>query len=473
MVIRLAAFAPDWQNVVMSIPLPEVRSRFPLFATLTGFVVIAALLQLPLILNPGYYSHDELQWAALADVAPGARLPWVEWLNWQVFQFRPLTLNLWLELSHLFFKQPIAFHALWVALGIGNGLLLLRLMQRLKVADAPALLFALGFTLGPYAAYTHGWVATLADLLWVGSGLTIAHVMLWADDHPARHWPACAIAFVFTTLALLSKESAIVLPALLALAWLLSGRPRLLRDATIATALPVAVYLSLRLDIILFASRPTGAYQWSFLSIPKQWLMYQLYPLVPSVVEIHVLLLTTSTQHLLWAGALCLTLAILAFRANARAGLLLVIGGGMALGPVLLLEIPADHYGYGFAVVSMLALALAWAGLGRVGRSLAVLFVIVCVWHGINVQRDLRADGERQARFSPALAHAVATATHVPIRLHLSGHHDWVYLRATHEIVRYAGVPIGDRVQLVGADEAADYDIQPDGSLKKTLQGKL
>jgi hypothetical protein len=431
-----------------------------------GFAVIAALLQLPLILNPGYFSHDELQWAALANVAPGEALPWVPWTSWQVFQFRPLTFNLWLLASHWLFDTPVAFHALCVGLGIGNGLLLLRLMRRLGVAGLPAMLFALGFVLGPFAAYTHGWVATIADLLWVGFGLAIATVLVWADDRPSRHWPACALAFAFTTLALLSKESAIVLPTLAALAWLVAGRPRLLRDATIASAIPVAVYLALRLHVILFAPRSPGVYGWSLWSIPKQWLMYQLFPLTPAVAEVHVVFLTTSTQHLLWACALWLALAVLVVRANVRAGIVLLIGGAMALGPVLLLDMPSNHYGYGFAAVSMLALAWAWSGMGRVGRALAVLFVLIGAWHGFNEQRELRFDGELQARFSPALAQAIATSGHLPVRLHVPQDHGWVYQRLTHEISSYRGTPIGDRVQVVADDQAADYSIAPDGSLQ-------
>jgi len=462
----LAAFAGGRQNAAMPPSPPASRPRLPWIAVLVGFAVIAALLQLPLILNPGYFSHDELQWAALANVAPGAPLPWVSWSSWQVFQFRPLTFNLWLLASRWLFGTPIAFHAVCVAFGIGNGLLLMRLMRRLGVAGVPAMLFALGFVLGPFAAYTHGWVATIADLLWVGFGLAIANVLVWADGRPSRHWPACTMTFLFTALALLSKESAIVLPTLVALAWILSGRTRLLRDATIFSAIPVAIYLALRLHVILFAPRPPGIYGWSLWSIPKQWLMYQLFPLTPSVAEVHVIFLTTSTQHLLWACALWLALAVVVARANVRAGIVLVVGGAMALGPVLLLEMPSNHYGYGFAAVFMLALAWAWAGMGRVGRALAVLFVVVGTWHGINEQRELRHDGELQARFSPALAQAIARASWLPVRLHVPQDHGWVYQRLTHEISSYHGTPMGDRVQVVGDGEPADYSIEPDGSLK-------
>jgi hypothetical protein len=443
---------------------PGFLSRHSSFAVLIGFALIAVLLQLPLILNPGYFSHDELQWAARAEVAPGMSLPWTSWWDWQTFQFRPLTFNVWLFLSHSLFHAPMAYHALWVALGVGNAVLLLRLMQRLNIAMVPALLFAFAFVLGPYAAFTDGWVATLADLLWVGFGLILAHALLWAGTHPARRWPACALAFVLTTLALLSKESGIVLPALIALAWLLSGRPRLLRDAMIFSALPVLAYLALRLNVILFAPRAAGVYSWSLLSIPRQWLLYQVFPLLPSLSEINSML-TMSTRHLLLAGVLWLALTIGVFRVHARAGWLFLLGGTIALGPVLLLETPSDQYGYGYAAITMTALAWAWPAMSRAGRSLAVLFVVIGVWHGINVQRELQHDGQLQARFSPALAQAVA-ASRTPIRLRLPTDHPWVYQRLTHEIPSYDGVAIGDRVQVVDDGEKADFVIAKDGGIK-------
>lgn len=450
-------------------PPPDIgaRANIPLPVwPLLAFVVIALLLQLPLLSNPGYFSHDELQWAARADVAPGTALPWLSWWDWRTFQYRPLTFNLWLLISRALFRTPALFHALWVGIGIGNGLLLLRLLQRLPIRAVVALVFALGFTLGPFAAYTHGWVATLADLLWVGFGLILAQALLWAGNDPARHGPACVLALVLTILALLAKEAAIVLPALLLLAWLLDGRRKIWRDAALASALPVLVYLALRLPVILYAPRAEGVYGWSLVSIPKQWLMYQLYPLAPSVFEIQQLWLR-SPLHLLLAGMFCLAVLLSVFRASVRAGLWLLIGAALALGPVLLLRIGADHYGYAYAALTMAALAAAWPGLRRGGRVLAIVFVVVGTWHGLNVQREIHHIGELQARFSPALAQALDTPGHVPLRLRLPGHSDWAYRRFTHEIPSYLGVPIGDRVQWVPEGTAADYVIAADGSLAK------
>jgi hypothetical protein len=308
-------------------------------------------------------------------------------------------------------------------------------------------------------------MATIADLFWVGFGLILAHVLLWAGDDAGRRWPACALAFVLTTLALFAKESAVVLPALIALAWCLSGRPRNLRDAAIASALPVLAYLALRLNVILYTPRAAGIYSWSLWSIPRQWAMYQVFPFAPSVMEVHNVW-SISSKHLLLASGLWLGLVIAVFRANVRAGIWLLVGGALALGPVLILESPSNQYGYGFSAVSMAALALAWSRLGRAGRALALLFVLFTVWHGENVQRQIRHVGELQARFSPALARAVATADHLPVRLRPPVDEGWVYVRLTHEIPSYLGVPIGDRVRLVAEGEDADYVIAADGSLQ-------
>ena len=39
-------------------------------------LVVALLLQLPLIFNPGYYSHDELQWASWSFGRAWEQVPW-------------------------------------------------------------------------------------------------------------------------------------------------------------------------------------------------------------------------------------------------------------------------------------------------------------------------------------------------------------------------------------------------------------
>ena len=85
--------------------------------------------QAALWLNPGYFSHDELQWGARAAVEHWRDLPFESFYDWQRFQFRPLTFNLWLLVSHWLFETPRLFHTLIVALGTLDALLLASVLR--------------------------------------------------------------------------------------------------------------------------------------------------------------------------------------------------------------------------------------------------------------------------------------------------------------------------------------------------------
>ena len=428
------------------------------------FLLAALAGQAWLLANPGYFSHDELQWAVFAQAQPLSAVEWQGFDDWRAFQFRPLTLDLWMLMLRYLFATPWAMHAVFVALGTAIGAGLLALLARLRVAPWVAVVFALAFVLGPVASYTHGWVATLADLLWVGAGMLGANLVLaWRERTRAL---AIAIASL-TVLALLAKEAAVVLPALAGLAWLLSGRRREWAVAAIAAGVPVAAYLALRVGVILFAPRPPGVYAWSLLSVPGQWLGYQLYPLEPTVLEPQNAL-RVSRKQLGAALAVLVALWTVVARADWRAAAWGLVGGAIALGPVLLLQSPATHYAYAQSAVVAGALAVAWPRLGRVGRAVVGFALVVMLWHGVNVARQVHRVGVLQAKFSPALAAAVAQAGGAPVRVRLPVLDDWVYARLTHEIPAYAGVAIGDRVVVVAAGDpaAVDYTIDADGGLR-------
>ena len=78
-----------------------------------------------------------------------------------------------------------------------------------------------------------------------------------------------------------------------------------------------------------------------------------------------------------------------------------------------------------------------------------------------------RTVGEVQSRFSPALATAVRLHEgSTPLLLHPDPDANvWIFHRLTHDIPRYDGVPIGERVQLVEGNAPADYRILADGRL--------
>lgn len=445
---------------------PHPTRRLPLLLSL---LAIAALAQWLLVGNPGWFSHDELQWAVRADVGDPNQLPWFPWTDVSQFQWRPLTFNVWMLLSWSLFDTPVAWHLAWVLAGSGLAVTLATLLLRLGATTRVAAAAALVFALCPYAVYVHGWVATLADLLWVGLGLALAHASLTMREQwrTPGAWTAGArfttafVAFIVTAVALLAKESALALPALLALTWVLL-RERWLGLATLGAGAAAVVYLGLRLPVLL-AGDSAGTYAIDVTQVPQQWATYHLYVLRPSTFEVAGLW-NASTAALVAAALLWLGLWWQVGRADRRLGVALVVGGALSLAPMLPIKLSSTQYGYGFAAWTVACVALAWPRLPRSGRVLVGLFVVVSLWHGVNVQREMRRAGERQAVFQPALVAALQDHRG-PLRLYAPEGDAWLYRRLTTQVPSWHGGAIGDRVRWVDSAEAAHGVVAEDGAL--------
>lgn len=437
---------------------------WPQWMLLAATFACVLIAQAPLVLNPGYFSHDELQWASFAAQHSGWYFRDYLWSGLQTFQYRPLTFSLWLWLSDAFFGRPYVFHGLIVAWGAVNTAMLALLLRRFGVSMAASLGGALVFALGPFAMHTHGWVGTIGDLTWVGCALAIG--LLAQRERGAAVTVAGSAAL--TVIGLLAKESAIVIPALTALGWLLLGRRRGWALATAGASVPVVAYLALRLGVLLFSPREAANYGWSLAFAPLRWLEYQLFPSIPTRLGITALFGKGAGDARVWvAGLVWLALAWTFWRVGPRWLLGFALLGAAALGPVLILAESANHYGYGFAAAIAGLAAAAWARVDRAGRIVILIAALLSVWHGVNVMRRMHEVGELQARFSPSMADAVAHADAHPVRLRaVDPGQQWIYLRLMHDIPSYAGVVIGDRVQLVETGAQADYEIGKDGGLR-------
>lgn len=439
-------------------------------------VIACVLVQWPLIANPGYFSHDELQWASFAGSA--GPIPWVSWTRVDTFQYRPLTFNIWLWLSRICFEEPKAFHFILVLWGAINSASLYSLMRKFGIQFASAAIGALVFTLSPYAIFVHGWVGTIGDLLWVsaalGLGLTTIYLSQYQTAGSPKNYSArlsmrlgltAFASVVFTMLGLLAKEAAVVIPAMLLLAWWFDSRKRFWRVATLASSFVVGIYLVLRVGTLL-NTPSVGAYSLSAANVPKRWLEYQLFGFMPYVFETFNVFAAGINRQVLFAGVLWVALIIVLWRSGLRVVAVFLLAGFAVLAPVLPLAASSNQYGYGFAAVTTATAAAAWRNSQPWGRSVLLLVALVFVWHGIFVMRTMRHVGEVQAVFSPSLANALQACGDQPLRLRTpSTSESWIFERLTHEIPSYRGVPIGQRVQLVGADMPADATIASNGSL--------
>ncbi len=432
-------------------------------ANLALLLAAALLLQLPLALLPGYFSHDELQWAAFADPRCAAWASPPGWGDFAIFQYRPLTFALWHAISPWLFPHPALFHALFALLGLVNALLLRDLLRRLgagRAADAAALLFLAH----PYAVYVHGWVGTLGDLLWVGVGLAAAGVLLRLPAR-ARALPAL-LGFAATALALTTKEAALSLPALAAVALLLARGERRWWAATIGASLAAAIYLGLRLETLLFAERPGGAYALSAWAAPARVLEYWLFPFLPTRPEIQATL-GAPLSRLAFAALLAAAFLGALWRAAPRIAVAVVALGLAALAPVLPLTLAAGQYAYGFAAICAAGAALAWCRGDALARALLAAALLVQAWHAINVHRFLWRAAGIEAALTPALVEHARQLPAVALRIAAADPRDRaVALRLTEPVDCRRGVATALVVDVV--DDAPDVDWRiVDGRLQR------
>ena len=402
---------------------------------------------------------------------PLANLPWVAWTDLHAFQYRPLTFNLWLILAHAFAAHAVAMHTLFVLLGTLNALLLAACLRQLRVRPAVAAAAAVVFVLSPYAAYTHGWTGTLADLLVVLLALAGALALIRGEAATApAPYRAFALAFL-AALALLAKESAVVVPVLwLALAF--ARQPPRAAIACVAPALVVvAAYLAVRVPALWFITPGNEGYAWRLAHVPQRLAEYALFPWLPPLFEIGPSL-DKSVLRLIVAAACCGAVALALLWTNWRYAGAWILALGVALAPVLVLPRSFDHYAYLAAAAGIGVIASVWRECARGARWVLVAAAAVASVHGVQIMLRMRQVGEIEQRFHGDLVAELARDTS-PLRIVAARSGDqWMLERWIDNVPRYRGVPLV-RIETAGApaDAAVVLTMQPDGSLLRRAPG--
>lgn len=369
--------------------MTAARVRFVFAAAaLANLILLAAI--------PGYFSHDELEWLGRTT---NTTLPWSNWGDLSPLQWRPLAFDLWLVLDRLIGDRPWLQHAIFALIGITNAALLVQLLRRMGTGEATSFGSGAVFLWLPSVIYTHGWVATLADLLCLNMLLAIA---LWLADQPRKGFVEGVVVIAATLTALASKESAVVFPALLlSLAATGIERERVLRAAALSGAC-VAGYLALRWDALFHAPRDSLLYSTSISVIPTRWLEYFLFPFVPPLLESGTVLQKSLTRLVL-AGVLHTSLCIALAQAGWRWFVAYLVLFTITLGPVLILGASANHYAYLASAVACIVIAYAWSRLDRLPRALSGIAIVVALAHGAGIGLKLREIGAMQTRFFATL----------------------------------------------------------------------
>jgi hypothetical protein len=430
------------------------------------FLVTAFLICLPLILNPGYFSSDELQWLAFADKPSLDDVPWNAWFDFSPFQYRPLTFNLWLLLSHFIGFQPIAMHLVRIVFGLAAAWLLRSLLLQLDVAPRRATLAGWVWLLIPYTVYTHGWVGTFGDsLCLIFMLLALRHALFLpsTDSWKSISGNALPVA-ALTALALMSKESAIVFPAAMLIA-VLRRRDRIGLAAFAASAAVALIYLGLRLQTILFPHVMADGYHWGLANIPARFAEYTVFPFLVGHFEV-----IASRTHLAnWPALLGLGIVFAAsLGAGWRRCLVFWIGWIAALGPVLILDDVYNQYAYLAGAWACAFIAFIWERIPAALRVLMILPIAMLLVHGVQQIREIRHIGQVQHNLYADLPSVLDKATQpITIRAERDSD-DFILERLLTGVPSYHRALVAGRVSVVARADlrvAPDYRMHSDGHL--------
>jgi hypothetical protein len=308
--------------------------------------------------NPGYFSHDELQ-----RYDHVIRYGFVDYFDSYVRLYqsdtfgtpvRPFSFFIQGLLSLFMENYPVIVHLFAVLIHATVACFLFTLALQFGASTSFSLTMSLTFVINPLAMFAIGWSAALMDQWYVLFGLL---TLMYADRYVRAEQRTYHLFLVllFSTLAMLSKETALVLPGLMIVIWF--AKPDLLKTKRYWLALavwvtPVFLFMLYRLPALLnsFGNPTVSPYAASLTNIPDNLLVYLAYPFIYILTEA----VTWSLINPLWlwfglALHLCIIIGIARIY-RYKAALIYCFLYLLFLAPVLLISTKGAHYLYGSSI---------------------------------------------------------------------------------------------------------------------------
>ncbi|MDO9148514.1 MAG: hypothetical protein Q7U52_12810 [Hydrogenophaga sp.] len=351
-----------------------------IFFILLAFTVIALFLVLA---NPGYFSHDEfqkldhIQRHGFADYV----FRYVRIAQGDAFgtPVRPLAFLIQGILAFAMDDFPFLVHFAAIAMHVLVAYLFFRATVQMGGSKSLGLLAAFLFIINPMTTLATAWSAALMDRLYIIFGLL---ALLAADQYIKKNGNLLNLLyiFVFSSLAIFSKETAIILPGLLLLFLIIDLNTIKLPNfwhAMAAWTAPVITFILLRLPAIIasFGQPKISAYKASLDNAPEGVLVYIAYPFLPTLTEANNWIFQSSGAVIFAVFLHALLLITLLRVFGYKAAVAYCIFYLMFLLPVLMIPIKAAHYMY----ASGLALSLAVAAVLLQTSNLFIYRVITIV----------------------------------------------------------------------------------------------
>lgn len=372
-----------------------------IFAILLGVAMSFLFL---LASNPGYFNHDELQRADYVKQS-GLLQHLIDQLGlYQGDTFgtplRPLGFLILGGLAYFMDSYPSVVHVFAILVHVTVAFVFFSIMTQFRVADRLALLVAIMFVVNPLSMLATGWTAAVMDQWYLLFGLL---TLLFADRYVRKSQSIGNVAgvFLFSALAVLTKETAIILPGLLIVLW--AAEPRLVKQkgfwiALSAWVAPVALYLAYRLPAIAtsLGSPAVVAYKPSLVNVPENIAVYFSYPFLFSLGEIGNWVFVDGGYIAFFFCFHLVLVALIYSLFGARLTFAYIALYFMLLGPVLLLPGKGGHYMYGSSLVLSAGITcVCYYGWSKhlAYRLFSVLGIALLVLHSIVLQKFIYGIG--------------------------------------------------------------------------------
>lgn len=390
----------------------KVRDEYALKSIKAFFIILVfgLVTTVLLVANPGYFSHDELQ--KLDHVIRygfesylRAYLPIHDTSAFGA-PVRPVSFFVQGVLALFMEHYPVVVHLSAILTHAVIGFLFYLVMCRFTSNHRLALLASLIFIINPLVMMSTGWSAALMDRWYVLFGLAALLVaekyIRQSDSSPLL----LLLLFLFSALAILSKETAMILPGLLLL--LVANDISVLKVkrfwvAGVTWALPIMIFLGFRLRAIIgsFGNPQVADYKASIVNIPDNLLVYSAYPFAYGLNEANGWVFLTVTAIALALVVHALVVVLLGMTYGVKSVLTYVVMYFLFLAPVLLIPIKGAHYLYGSSLVLSAALAAIFYGRSRtlfVGRVFVIIALLMLCLHSFNIQKFIYDEGRCMSR---------------------------------------------------------------------------
>lgn len=391
------------------------KTDFPIVVRLFCFAVLSSLI---LIANPGFFNHDELQRAdyILRYGFTDYFRQYVTLQRSEVFgsPVRPVSFLVQGVVSRFTFAYPFVVHLFDVLMHGAIASIAFVAARSIHGDRQFALAGAMIFLISPLVTFSVGWAAALMDRLYVLFGL-IAFVATHKYVTQQSGWNALLAVLVASTLAVLSKETALILPGTMIIYVIFfrqmvkSGR---FWAALLTWSAPPLFFLLYWAPALIssLSVKVEGSYAPSTVSALENILIYTTYPFLTSLSDANNWGLQTLASRWL-AGAAHLTILMLLWHAfSYRAALAYLIGYVLFLAPVLPISSQGAHYLYGSGIALSFAFAalmtLEWKRGPKMLVAFPVIFLAISIYHAWQNQLHIYSIGSCMNRAMNSLESA-------------------------------------------------------------------